>query len=271
MDLGLAGKVVVVSGGGSGIGGAISRGALAEGARLAVVTRMTDAAREFQAWAQQAHAENCLVLEAELAEPEQCRLAIQKTAAHFGQLDALVNNAGSNDGVGLEHGSPEQFERSLRQNLLHYYALAHHALPYLKATMGSIVNIASKVAMTGQGGTSAYAAAKGAQLALTREWAAELLPYRIRVNAVVPAEVMTPLYRNWLDTFADPDSKLRSIAANVPLEQRFTTPEEIAAAVLFLLSPTQSAHTTGQHVLVDGGYVHLDRTLTSKTYEDQER
>lgn len=268
MDLGLAGRVIAVSGGGSGIGAAISRGALAEGARVAVVTRMTDTAREFQTWAQQAYAAECLVLEAELAEPEHCRAAIKSVAAHFGGIDALVNNAGMNDGIGLEHGSPEQFERSLQGNLLHYYALAHHALPHLKATAGSIVNIASKVAMTGQGGTSAYAAAKGAQLALTREWAAELLPYRIRVNAVVPAEVMTPLYRNWLDTFPDPDGKLHSIAANVPLEQRFTTAEEIAAAVLFLLSPTQSAHTTGQHVIVDGGYVHLDRTLTSKPYED---
>lgn len=270
MDLGLSGKVVIVSGGGSGIGAAISRGALAEGARVAVVTRMTDAAREFQAWAQQAYAADCLLLEAELAEPEHCQRAISQVAAHFGRIDALVNNAGRNDGVGLEHGSPERFEAGLRENLLHYYALAHHALPHLKATTGSIVNIASKVALTGQGGTSAYAGAKGAQLALTREWAAELLPYRIRVNAVVPAEVMTPLYRDWLDTFAHPDQKLRSIAANVPLEQRFTTPEEIAAAVLFLLSPTQSAHTTGQHVIVDGGYVHLDRTLTSKPYEDQE-
>lgn len=265
MNLGLAGKVVIVSGGGSGIGAAISRGALAEGARVAVVTRMTDVAREFQAWAQQAYAAECLVLEAELADPEHCRAAVEQSMTHFGRVDALVNNAGRNDSVGLEHGSPERFDAGLRENLLHYYALAHYALPYLKDSAGSIVNIASKVAMSGQGGTSAYAAAKGAQLALTREWAAELLPYRIRVNAVVPAEVMTPLYRDWIRTFPDPDTRLRSIAANVPLEQRFTTSEEIAAAVLFLLSPTQSAHTTGQHVVVDGGYLHLDRVLTSKS------
>lgn len=263
MDLGLGGKVILVSGGGSGIGAAISRGALAEGARVAIVTRMTEAARQFQAWAQQHYAADCLFLPVELAEPEQCRHAVTQVAAHFGGIDALVNNAGVNDGIGLQSGSPEQFEASLRSNLLHYYALAHYALPHLKATTGSIVNIASKVALTGQGGTSAYAAAKGAQLALTREWAAELLPLRIRVNAVLPAEVMTPLYRQWLDTFSNPDEKLRSIGANVPLEQRFTTPEEIAAAVLFLLSPLQSAHTTGQHIHVDGGYVHLDRTLTS--------
>jgi L-fucose dehydrogenase len=114
--------------------------------------------------------------------------------------------------------------------------------------------------MTGQGGTSGYAAAKGGVLALTREWAVELLPVGIRVNAVVPAEVMTPLYRQWLAGFPDPERALAEITARIPLDHRMTTPEEIAATVLFLLSP-RSAHTTGQHVVVDGGYTHLDRAV----------
>ena len=176
----------------------------------------------------------------------------------------LVNNAGRNDGVGLESGSPERFEASLRSNLLHYYALAHFALPMLKEVRGSIVNISSKVALTGQGNTSAYAAAKGAQLALTREWAAELIRYGIRVNAVVPAEVLTPLYEAWVGSQPDSKAALKHISAQIPLEGRMTTAAEIAAAVVFLLSPTQSGHTTGQHIIVDGGYVHLDRMLTIK-------
>jgi NAD(P)-dependent dehydrogenase (short-subunit alcohol dehydrogenase family) len=98
-------------------------------------------------------------------------------------------------------------------------------------------------------------------LALTREWAAELLGYRIRVNAVIPAEVMTPLYRQWLDTFPDPERKLESVLSKIPLEKRMTSPDEIAAMVVFLLS-ARAAHITGQHVFVDGGYVHLDRALT---------
>lgn len=264
MDLGLKNRVIVVSGGGSGIGEAISRGALQEGARVAIITRMTDAAVQFQAWAAQQCAE-CLIIPAELADVEQCRLAVQRVEQHFGRIDAVVNNAGFNDGVGLEAGSPGAFAASLQQNLVHCYALTHFALPWLKRAAGSIVNISSKVALTGQGGTSAYAAAKGAQLALTREWAVELLPYRIRVNAVIPAEVMTPQYRTWIGRQADPEMSLRGVAQHVPLEQRLTTPQEIAAAVLFLLSPSQSAHTTGQHVVVDGGYIHLDRVLTSKT------
>ena len=114
--------------------------------------------------------------------------------------------------------------------------------------------------MTGQGGTSGYAASKGAQLALTREWAVELLKYNINVNAVIPSEVMTPLYEKWLSTFRNPQQKLNEITKNIPLGQRMTTKEEIAAMTTYLLSH-QAAHITGQHLFVDGGYVHLDRSL----------
>jgi NAD(P)-dependent dehydrogenase (short-subunit alcohol dehydrogenase family) len=145
--------------------------------------------------------------------------------------------------------------------LLHYYYMAHYALPHLKKSRGNIVNISSKTAITGQGGTSGYVSAKGAILALTREWAAELLEYEIRVNAVVPAEVMTPLYRQWLDTFPKPEQKLKSVQSKIPLGKRMTAPEEIAAMVVFLLS-SRASHITGQHIFVDGGYVHLDRALT---------
>jgi L-fucose dehydrogenase len=197
-----------------------------------------------------------------LDSPDKCKAAVEQTVADFGRIDALVNNIGINDNVGLEKGSPDSFLDSLTRNISHYYAMAHYALPSLKQSRGSIVNTASKVAVTGQGGTSGYAAAKGAQLALTREWAVELAPYGIRVNAVVPSEVWTPAYSTWLDTFPDPDEKKAAITRNIPLASRMTTPQEIAATVAFLLSD-QSSHTTGQHVFVDGGYVHLDRAFTA--------
>jgi L-fucose dehydrogenase len=173
----------------------------------------------------------------------------------------LINNAGVNDRVGLEHGSPEQYLGSLQRNLLHYYSMAHYALPHLKRSKGSILNVASKTAITGQGGTSGYASAKGAILALTREWAVELVPYSIRVNAVVPAEVMTDMYRQWLDTFPNAEQKLQTIVSNIPLGKRMTTAEELASMIVFLISE-RAQHITGQHVFVDGGYVHLDRAIT---------
>src|SRR5690348_13600656 len=180
--------------------------------------------------------------------------------ARRGRIDALVNNAGFNDKVGLEAGSPAAFQRSVESGLMHYYSMTHYALPALKAVRGVVVNISSKTAVTGQGGTSGYIAAKAAQLGLTREWACELLPYGIRVNAVVPAEVTTPQYQDWLAKQPDPEAARKAIADKVPLERRFTTPEEIANTVVFLLSP-RSSHTTGQYVFVDGGYTHLDRAL----------
>jgi NAD(P)-dependent dehydrogenase (short-subunit alcohol dehydrogenase family) len=260
MDLQLKGKVVLVTGGAKGIGAAIVRGCAREGATPVLVDKDGEAGKLLQAELQKSGA-SCAAIYADLLRVANCAAAIESTLRDFGQLDVLVNNAGINDNAGLEHGNPEKFLRSLELNLLHYYNMAHYALPALKKSQGCIINIASKVAITGQGGTSGYAAAKGAILALTREWAAELLPYGIRVNALLPAEVMTPLYKQWLGTFPNPDEKLKHITAKIPLGKRMTDPGEIAAMVLFLMS-AQASHVTGQHVFVDGGYVHLDRALT---------
>ncbi len=258
MDLQLKDKVILVTGGGKGIGAAICRGAIAEGALAVIVDRDEEAAAKL---VREIGEDKARFVTADLCQTESCRLAACRALEFFGRLDCLVNNAGINDNVGLEHGTPQKFQASLESNLLHYYNVAHFALPALKQARGSIVNVASKVAVTGQGGSSGYVAAKGAILALTREWAAELLPAAVRVNAIVPAEVMTPLYQWWVNTFPDPQQKLSSIVSHIPLGKRMTTPEEIATTVLFLLSPL-SGHTTGQHVFVDGGYTHLDRALT---------
>jgi L-fucose dehydrogenase len=260
MDLQLKDKVVVITGGAKGIGGAITRAAANEGAIPVIVDLDAEAGNQLQSELRKL-GKGCGLICVDLGTAESCSAAVEQTLRQFGRLDVLVNNAGVNDGIGLEHGSPEKFVGSLHRNLLHYYNMAHYALPALKKARGCIVNIASKTAVTGQGGTSGYVSAKGAILALTREWAVELLPYGIRVNAVVPAEVMTPLYQKWLSGFPDPQAKLQQIVAKIPFGKRMTQPEEIAATVLFLIS-AQSAHTTGQHLFVDGGYVHLDRALT---------
>jgi L-fucose dehydrogenase len=260
MDLQLNQKVIIVTGGAKGIGAAIVHACAAESAIPVIVDRDAEAGQQLQSELRNRGA-SCGLITVDLATPESCSQSVEHTVKNFGRIDALVNNAGRNDKVGLEHGSPDEYVASLNRNLVHYYSMAHYALPHLKRSRGTIVNVGSKTAVTGQGSTSGYASSKGAIMALTREWAAELLPHGIRVNTVIPAEVMTPLYRHWLDTFPNPEEKLKTILTKIPLEQRMTTSEEIAAMLVFLLSP-KSSHTTGQHLFVDGGYVHLDRALT---------
>lgn len=259
MDLDLKNKVVIVTGGAKGIGLGVAKAIAQEGGIPVIIGRN--------------ETDNKLVVDgivalglkaehavAELTNPEDCKKAVDQVVAKFGRIDGLINNAGVNDGVGLENGNYEAFMASLHKNLVHYYLMAHHALPELKKSKGAIVNIGSKTADTGQGNTSAYAASNGGRNALTREWAVELLQYGIRVNAVIVAECYTPLYDKWIQTLENPEQKLKDITAKIPFGNRMTTVEEIANMVVFLLSE-KSSHTTGQLIYVDGGYTHLDRAL----------
>lgn len=260
MDFELEKKVIIVSGGARGIGEGIVKVLAKEGAIPFIVSRDK---KDNESLVDFLKSHGYLVdhFVAELSDPNACKKAVETVFLKYGRIDGLVNNAGVNDGVGLETGSYLSFLNSLHNNLIHYYLLAHHALPHLKNTKGSIVNISSKTAETGQGGTSAYAASNGGRNALTREWAVELLKYKIRVNAVIVAECYTPLYENWVNSLSNPEEKLLQIKNKIPFENRFTEKEEIANMVAFLLS-NKSSHTTGQLIHIDGGYVHLDRAIT---------
>ena len=259
MDLQLKDKIIVVSGGAKGIGEGIVKVLAAESA-IPVIIGRNEADNKKVVDAVRAAGGKASQVTAELTQPVECEKAIQLVVEKWGRIDGLVNNAGVNDGIGLEHGTYDLFMASLHKNLVHYYLLAKYALPSLIQSKGAIVNITSKTAETGQGGTSAYAAANGGRNALTREWAVELLKYGIRVNAIVVAECWTPLYEKWIQTLPNPEEMLAAIVAKIPLEHRMTTAEEIANTTAFLLSE-KSSHTTGQLIHVDGGYVHLDRAL----------
>jgi 3-oxoacyl-[acyl-carrier protein] reductase/L-fucose dehydrogenase len=260
MDLQLKDKVIIVTGGAKGIGEGIVRVLAKEGA-IPVIIGRNEADNLKVADDIAANGGKVFQIVAELTNPDDNAKAIAQVLEKFGRIDGLVNNAGVNDGVSLASGSYEKFIESLHKNIVHYYLMAHHALPSLIKSKGSIVNIGSKVADTGQGGTSAYAAANGGRNALTREWAVELLPHGIRVNSVIVSECYTPLYQTWISSIPNSEEKLASIKAKIPLGNRMTTAEEIANATVFLLSEV-SSHTTGQLVYVDGGYVHLDRSVS---------
>ena len=255
MDLGLRDKIVLVTGGAKGIGAATVKAFLAEDCKVVIVDRDTKAGPILA----KSLGSKARFVEADLTNLKSCKQAIEKTVSWFGGLDVLVNNAGFNDGLGLET-SPEDFMTSVQNNLLHVYAMTHYSLPQLRKGPGSILNLGSKVSVTGQGKTSAYAAAKGAISALTREWAVALAPEKVRVNCVIPAECITDQYEQFFQTQTNPEAAKKAIADIVPFEQRLTTPEEIAQTIVFLASDC-SSHTTGQLVFVDGGYTHFDRSV----------
>ncbi|MBT3667069.1 MAG: SDR family oxidoreductase [Opitutae bacterium] len=257
MNLNLQGKVAIVTGGAKGIGAAITRSFAAEGASVSIVDRNPQIANELIQDIG-AKEDQLFCIPTELTDENACQNAVQQTIQKKGRIDILIHNAGTNDGVDLK-AKPADFFESLRKNLFHVFSLTHFALEELEKNRGTIINIGSKVAETGQGGTSGYAAAKGAMNALTREWALDLAGRGIRVNSVIPAEVMTPMYHRWLDSLKDPEKTLHSIEQNIPFENRMTSDNEIADAVVFLASD-RSAHTTGQIFHPDGGYVHLDRS-----------
>ena len=255
MDLGLRDKIVLVTGGAKGIGAATVKAFLAEDCKVVIVDRDTEAGPVLA----KSSGSKARFVEADLTNLKSCKQAVEQTVSWFGGLDVLVNNAGFNDGLGLET-SPEDFMTSVQNNLLHVYAMTHYSLPQLRKGPGSILNLGSKVSVTGQGKTSAYATAKGAISALTREWAVALAPEKVRVNCVIPAECITDQYEQFFQTQTNPEAAKKAIADIVPFEQRLTTPEEIAQTIVFLASD-RSSHTTGQLVFVDGGYTHFDRAV----------
>ncbi len=258
MELGLKEKIVIVTGGGSGIGASVVEKLSLNGA-VPVIFDKSKPDRIFNEKIKKL-SRGAFWKTLDLRNDKNCKDAVMDVLRKFGRIDGLVNNAGINDSVGLSAGSND-FRKSLEKNLVHYYTMANLCVPELKKTNGCVVNVSSKVVLTGQSGTSAYAAAKGGVLALTREWAAELANFGVRVNAVIPGETMTPMYKKWLEGFKNSNEKLDQIISRIPLEKRMTLAEEVAMPIVFLLSHW-SGHVTGQWLVVDGGYSHLDRALT---------
>ena len=263
MDLQLKDKIVIVTGA-AGIKGSIGETivqSLANEGAIPVIVCRNNRGYGYEKELQEKGID-ALFVKTDVTETKQIEAAVKIIVAKYGKIDVLINNVGVNDGTGLD-ASIDDFVWSLKLNLISYFAMTKYCLPYIIKSKGNILNIGSKVALTGQGGTSGYAASKGGVLALTREWAVDLIKEGIRVNALIIAESWTPAYDNWIKTLENGEEKLKAIVNKIPLENRMTTPQEIADSCLFTIS-NKSSHTTGQYILIDGGYVNLDRSLLTE-------
>ncbi|MDN5202112.1 SDR family oxidoreductase [Fulvivirgaceae bacterium BMA10] len=267
MDLDLENKIVIISGA-AGKKGSIGETIVQYVANERAIPVLVDRNDRGYDYAQKLRSQDIdsLFVKADLTSPDDIEHAIDRVIEKYGRIDVLINNVGVNDSLDLE-SSYEEFMDSLKLNLVSYFLMTKFTLPWLKISKGNILNIGSKVAITGQGGTSGYAAAKGGVLALTREWAVDLLKYNIRVNCLIVAESWTPAYESWIKAQSDYQLRLQAIKQKIPLENRMTTPEEIANMALVLISG-KSSHTTGQHIFIDGGYVHLDRVLVGSAIKE---
>jgi L-fucose dehydrogenase len=263
MDLGLKNKVVVVTGS-AGIKGSIGETIVQSLAKEGAIPVIVDRNDRGYGYAKELQAKgiDAIFIKTDLSDAKQIEAAAKVIEEKYGRVDALINNVGVNDGAGLD-ASIDDFMYSLKLNMVSFFAMTKYCLPMIKKVKGNILNIGSKVALTGQGGTSGYAASKGGVFGLTREWAVDLIKDGIRSNAIVIAESWTPAYDNWIKTLDNGEEKLQAIMKKIPLENRMTTPEEIADQCLFTISE-KSSHTTGQFIAVDGGYVNLDRSLLTE-------
>lgn len=250
--MGFDSKVVAVTGGAQGIGRGCVQVFHDEGARVAIIDRDESAAAHLAAMLNAQRADSARAFPCDVADEQRLRKMIDHAAKHFGQLDCLINNAGIHPpDTPLEQMTLSEVRHVFEVNFYSTYIASQAALPYLRKSRGTIINMSSMTAVLGQKNSAAYAASKGAQLSFTKALALELAADGIRVNAVLPSNVDTPLMRAWASSLPDPQSALERIAQLQPLG-RMAQPEEIGRVCLFLASDDAS-FITGQGIEADGG------------------
>lgn len=246
------GRCVIVTGGSKGIGEGCSRVFCREGALVSILARGAEAGERLAAELNAAGPGRTLFISCDVGDHFQLKAAIEQTVAHFGRLDCIINNAGQHPpAMTLDETSVEFMDDLMRINYLSTFAGARYALPHLRKTKGTIVNISSMTAVLGQDRSSAYCATKGAQVSLTKALAKELGPEGIRVNAILPSNIDTPLMRDWAATLPDPESALNRVSA-MQVFGRMGTIEEMGEVALFLASDA-SSFITGQAIEAEGG------------------
>jgi NAD(P)-dependent dehydrogenase (short-subunit alcohol dehydrogenase family) len=247
-----SGKTVLITGAAGGMGAAITREFYAAGAVLALVDIDPERLKLLNA----EFGERCIPILADIAKPNLCELAVELTVKRFNRLDLLINAAGVWVEGRSETMTEAQWDRTVDINLKATFFMCRHAIPALEQTEGQIVNIASDAGLMGNAGAAIYCASKGGVVLLTKALALELAPKGIRVNAVCPCDVDTPMLAYQANNFGggDPEGYLARLRSIYPQgsRTRFATPEEIAAFAFAIASP-RLAPLTGAALSIDFG------------------
>ncbi len=245
-------KAVIITGGSKGIGEGCARVFCREGGWVAILSRGREAGEQLAQELTQKGPGRVIYVPCDVSEPQQLMDAIDRTVAEFGRLDCLVNNAGWHPpATSIDDTTIEQVEALMRLNFLSTFVGCKHALPHLRKTRGTIVNMASMVGILGQDKAVAYCSTKAAQIGLTKALAVELGPQGVRVNAILPGNVDTPMMHEWAATLPDPQSALDRVAS-LQVFGRMATAEEIGRIALFLATD-DSSFLTGQAIEAEGG------------------
>ena len=246
------GRTVIVTGGSKGIGGGCSRLFCREGGNVAILARGPEAGETLASELNQAGPGTALFIRCDVSQPDQLKQAIAQTVNEFGRLDCIINNAGWHPpATSIDETSIEDLRGLLELNYVSTFAGCKFAVPHLRETKGTIINIASMVAILGQDMAAGYCGTKAAQIGLTKALAVELGRDGVRVNAILPGNIDTPLMRDWAATLDDPESALQRVA-DLQLSKRMGTAEEMARIALFLATD-DSEFVTGQAIEAEGG------------------
>jgi len=250
MDLGLAGKVALVTGGSRGIGRMIARGLAEECCRVAICARGEEA---LQATAEQLRSMGAEVLAvpADVTTEAGQRAALDETLRTFGQLDVLVNNAGGGGAPTLLETTDDQWQAAFDLTFWSSLRLSRMAVPQMREQGGGAIIMISSIYGREQGGRPAYQTVKSAQISLAKAMAHELAPFNIRVNTVAPGSILFPGGSWDRRRQEDPEEMARFVQSDMPLG-RFGRPDEVANVVVFLASERASL-MVGACVNVDGG------------------